>query len=79
MKIRLVGTELFHVDRLMDRETDMTKLKGAFCNFSNAPKILTFTEITKRKIENSDLGCTQKLRQSRLLAYRLDNSGYGTY
>ena len=38
MKIRQVGTELFHVDGLIDRETDMTKLTEAFCNFANAPK-----------------------------------------
>jgi len=36
MKIRLVGAELFHVDRRTDR--DMTKLIAAFRNFANAPK-----------------------------------------
>jgi len=34
MKIRPVGTELFHADG----RTDMAKLIVAFCNFSNAPK-----------------------------------------
>ena len=34
MKIRPVGTELFHADGL----TDMAKLIVAFRNFANAPK-----------------------------------------
>ena len=34
MKIRPVGAELFHADRL----TDMTKKKVGFRNFANAPK-----------------------------------------
>ena len=34
MKIRLVGAELFHVDRRMD----MAQLIVAFRNFANAPK-----------------------------------------
>jgi len=34
MKIRQVGSDLFHADR----RTDMTKLIVAFRNFSNAPK-----------------------------------------
>jgi hypothetical protein len=42
MKIRLVGTELFHADRW----TDMTTLIVAFRNFANAPKNVA----TKRKI-----------------------------
>jgi hypothetical protein len=37
MKIRQVGVE-FHADR----QTDMTKLVVAFCNFANVPKILTY-------------------------------------
>jgi hypothetical protein len=32
------GAELFHVDRWTDRQTDMTKLTVAFCNFANVPK-----------------------------------------
>ena len=39
MKIRLVGVELFHVDRQTDGRTDMTKLIVAFRNFANAPKM----------------------------------------
>jgi len=35
MKIRPVGTELFH---WTDRQTDMTKLIVAFLNFANAPE-----------------------------------------
>jgi len=35
MKTRLMGAELFHADR----RTDITKLKVAFRNFANAPKI----------------------------------------
>jgi hypothetical protein len=38
MKIRAVGTELFHSDRQTDGVTDMTKLTVAFRNFANAPK-----------------------------------------
>ena len=34
MKIRPVGTELFHADR----QTDMTKVIVAFCTFANASK-----------------------------------------
>jgi len=36
IKIRPVGTELFHADR----QTGMTKLIVAFRNFANAPKII---------------------------------------
>ena len=39
MKIRLVGAELFHVDKQthgwIDRETHMMELIVAFCNFAN--------------------------------------------
>jgi len=38
MKIHLVGAELFHVDRQMDRRTDMMKLIGDFCSFAKCPK-----------------------------------------
>ena len=38
MKIRPVGTELFHTDRRIDGCTDITKLEVAFRNFANAPK-----------------------------------------
>jgi len=38
MKIRPVGTELFHADEQTDRRTDMTKLIVAFQSFANAPK-----------------------------------------
>jgi len=36
IKIRPVGAELFHADG----RTDMTKLKVAFCDSANAPKIV---------------------------------------
>jgi len=39
MKIRPVGTELFHADGQTDRQTDMTKLIVAFHNFANPPKM----------------------------------------
>jgi len=39
MKILPVGAELVHADGWTDRQTDMTKLIVAFCNFANAPKI----------------------------------------
>jgi hypothetical protein len=42
MKIRPVGTELFHADRQTDRQTegqtDMTRTIVAFRNFASAPK-----------------------------------------
>ena len=38
MKIRPVGADLFHADRLTDRQTDMTKLIFVFRNFANSPK-----------------------------------------
>ena len=42
MKIRVVGTELFHADRRRDEQrdgrSDMAKLTVAFRNFVNAPK-----------------------------------------
>ena len=42
MKIRLVGAELFHADgrtyERIDRQTDMTNIIVAFCNFANASK-----------------------------------------
>ena len=37
MKIRLVGAEYSQADGRTDRQTDMTKLTGAFCNFADAP------------------------------------------
>jgi len=37
MKVRPVGTELFHADGRTDRQTGMTKLLVAFRNFANAP------------------------------------------
>jgi hypothetical protein len=41
MKMRPLGTELFHADGRTDRQTDrqagMTKLTVAFRNFANAP------------------------------------------
>jgi hypothetical protein len=38
VKIHLVGAELFHMDRQMDRRTDMMKLIGTFCSFAKCPK-----------------------------------------
>ena len=35
MKIHSVGTELFHADGQTHRQTGMTKLMVAFCNFAN--------------------------------------------
>jgi cytochrome bd-type quinol oxidase subunit 1 len=39
IKIRPVGAELFHADRLTDRQTYMTKLTVAFGSFLKRPKI----------------------------------------
>ena len=38
MKIRPVGTKLFHEDGPIDGQTDMTTLIVAFTNFATAPK-----------------------------------------
>jgi hypothetical protein len=38
MKIRPVGAEFYHAGGRTDRQTDMTKLIVAFCNFANAPE-----------------------------------------
>jgi hypothetical protein len=38
VKIHLVGAELFHVDRQMERQTDMMKLIGASCSFAKCQK-----------------------------------------
>ena len=57
IKIRPVGTELFHADRQTDRKTDMTKVMVTFRNFANAPKntkrqtfkhIYTYTSVYRR-------------------------------
>jgi len=37
MKIRPVGAELFHVNRHINAQTDMTTIKVALGNFANAP------------------------------------------
>jgi len=37
-KIHPVAAELIHVDRHTDRQTDMMKLKGVFCDYLNTPK-----------------------------------------
>jgi len=38
MKIRPLGTELFHADRRTDGKTNMMRLIVTFRNFENAPK-----------------------------------------
>ena len=38
MQIRPFEALLFHADRQLDRQTDMTKLIIAFLDFVNAPK-----------------------------------------
>jgi hypothetical protein len=47
MKIRPVGTDLFHADRRTDGQTDMTKLIVAFCSFASAPKTLKYSVNTQ--------------------------------
>jgi hypothetical protein len=42
MKICPVRAELFHTDRQMNGQADMTKLIVHFNNFSNAPKNYIF-------------------------------------
>jgi hypothetical protein len=47
MKIRLVGSELFHGDGRTDRQAEVTNLVVAFYNFANAPKNSTFWSYSK--------------------------------
>ena len=42
MKIRPVGAELFHADRIVGQRTHMTKLIVAFRNFAKSPKTNEF-------------------------------------
>jgi len=46
MKIRLVGSELFHADGWTGRQTDMAKLILASPNFANAPRRRQLTVLT---------------------------------
>jgi len=45
MKIRRVGAELFHAERRMDRQTEMTELIVTFHNFANVPKMNAISQI----------------------------------
>jgi hypothetical protein len=47
MKIHPVGYELFHADRQIEGQPDMTKLTVAFCNFSTFLKMLHFCTVHK--------------------------------
>jgi hypothetical protein len=47
MKIRLVEAELFHVDRHIGRQRDMTSLIVALRNFAIAPKNVKHSVISK--------------------------------
>jgi hypothetical protein len=38
MKIPPVGMEMLHADGRTGRQTDMSKVKVAFCKFENAPE-----------------------------------------
>ena len=38
IEVHTVGAELFDADGRTDRQTDVTKLKIAICNFANGPK-----------------------------------------
>ena len=40
-----MGAELFHADRGVEGQTDMTKLTAASRNFANASKILEVTSV----------------------------------
>jgi hypothetical protein len=42
LKISPVGAEVFHAEGKTERQTDMTKLLVALCNFANTPKNLLF-------------------------------------
>jgi hypothetical protein len=45
MKIHRWGAELFYIQRETGERTDMTKLKIAFSNYTNAPNIQTFNAV----------------------------------
>ena len=65
MKIRSVGTQLFHVDGRAgqtDRQIDRTKLIAAFGNFANATKHDKFFS----RIKPPNINCTIGSRQSAL-------------
>jgi hypothetical protein len=49
MKIRQVGAELFHADRL----TDMTMLTVAFRNFANAPEIEHLYQTNQQRVRHA--------------------------
>jgi hypothetical protein len=52
MKIRPVGTVLFHADGPTDRQTDMVKLIAASRNFENALKYVSLFLISPRLYSN---------------------------
>ena len=64
MKIRLVGAELFHVDkethRWIERQTHMTKLIVAFHNFSNSPNKVPKSYTVWKKYSRKFKGHTMK-------------------
>jgi len=63
MKIRALGTEMFHANRWTDGQTDMEKQMIAFRSFANAPKtIYRFLVYTKI---NDELG--RLLREETIL------------
>ena len=65
MKIRALGTEMFHANRWTDGQTDMEKQMIAFRSFANAPKtIYRFLGYTKI---NDELG--RLLREETILWY----------
>jgi len=53
MKIRPVGSELFHADRRKDGRTEMTKLIVAFHNFRKRLKIQRSHSLSSEGNQNS--------------------------
>jgi len=51
MKIHPVGAKLINADGQTDRWTDMTKVTGAFSNFANASRSLSFDKLQFRNNE----------------------------
>jgi len=50
-EIRPIGAALTHADRRTDRKKDMTKLKGAFCDYAKEPKNFNYQiEITYTRL-----------------------------
>jgi len=65
MKIRQVGTELFHADGRTDGHTDMTKLIFSLLNFANAIKNRSQWHFSYFSVMNFKLQATYSIQFKR--------------